>query len=55
MAQVEKIADSGEGLNILAPQTNKGVARLLRENPYVAGVAVVSADCDSRRSSFDQR
>lgn len=43
MAEVEKIPDVGERPAILAPQTNKGVARLLKENPYVAGVAVVSA------------
>ena len=28
---------------ILSPNAKKSVAKLLKENPYVAGVAVVSA------------
>jgi hypothetical protein len=41
MAQVEKVPDIGESLQVLSPNANKSVARLLKENPYVAGVAVV--------------
>lgn len=53
MAQVEKVPDVGESLTVLPTHTNKSVARLLRENPYVAGVAVVSATCKSH-SKFQQ-
>lgn len=42
MAQVEKVVDVEESVSGPLPQDNKSVARLLKENPYVAGVAVVS-------------
>ena len=43
MAQVEKVSHIGENPLVLSPNANKSVAKLLKENPYVAGVAVVSA------------
>ena len=43
MAQLEKVPHTGENPLILSPNANKSVAKLLKENPYVAGVAVVSA------------
>lgn len=48
MAQVEKAPHIGENPLVLSPNANKSVAKLLRENPYVAGVAVVSAISQSR-------
>ena len=48
MSQVEKVPDVGESLQVLSPNANKSVARLLKENPYVAGVAVVSKMGGSR-------
>jgi len=54
MAQVEKIPDVGESLAVLPTHTNKSVARLLRENPYVAGVAVVSITRESHSNNSDQ-
>lgn len=42
MAQVEKVSHTGENPLVLSPNANKSVAKLLKENPYVAGVAVVS-------------
>ena len=48
MAQVEKAPHIGENPLALSPNANKSVAKLLKENPYVAVVAVVSAI----RSSF---
>ena len=43
MAQLEKVPHTGENPLILSPNAKKSVAKLLKENPYVAGVAVVSA------------
>ena len=43
MAQIEKAPHMGENPLVLSPNANKSVAKLLKENPYVAGVAVVSA------------
>lgn len=54
MAQVEKVPDVGESLAVLSPNANNGVARLLIENPYVAGVAVVSAISDLLTYSFSR-
>lgn len=45
MAQVEKVSHIGENPLVLSPNANKSVAKLLKENPYVAGVAVVSLRC----------
>lgn len=42
MSQVEKVPHTDGNPLILSPNANKSVARLLKENPYVAGVAVVS-------------
>jgi hypothetical protein len=42
MAKVEKAPQIGENPLVLSPNANKSVAKLLKENPYVAGVAVVS-------------
>ena len=42
MAQVEKAPHIGENPLALSSNANKSVAKLLKENPYVAGVAVVS-------------
>jgi hypothetical protein len=48
MAQIEKVPDVGESLSVLSPNANKSVVKLLKENPYVAGVAVVSSMSDVR-------
>lgn len=54
MAQDEKIPNVGESLPVLSTQSNKSVSRLLRENPYVAGVAVVSAASNCDPDDLDQ-
>ena len=41
MAQIESISKAGDMPTTLHSQEKKGIARLLKENPYMGGVALV--------------